>query len=76
MAVFIIVVASVAALASGSPASSESPATLPERAPVLGFHTYPSAAVCAEAVARLPSRPDMRFVCLPVEVPDGLPDAY
>lgn len=76
MPVFIIVVASVAALASGSPVSAEVPVIQPDRAPAAGFQLYPSAAACEAAAARLPPRPDSRFVCLPVELPDGLPNAY
>lgn len=76
MAVFIIVAASVAALASASPASPAPPVIQPAGMTAAGFQTYPSAAACEAATARLPSRPGSRFVCLPVELPDGLPDAY
>jgi len=76
MAVFIIVAASVATLASAMPVSPVTPAIQPDEVSIAGFRTYSSAAACQAAAARLPSRPNSRFVCLPVEVPDGLPDAY
>lgn len=65
---FVIVVATLAAVASGGSAG-----TVPDRLPTLGFQTYPSLAACEEAVTRNEARPGTRLVCLPIEPPPGTP---
>jgi hypothetical protein len=65
MADFVIVVATLAAVASG--AVQPGRGAVPDKLPVLGFQTYPSLEACEEAAASNPARPGTRLVCLPIE---------
>ena len=65
---FVIVVATLAAVASGGGAG-----TVPDRLPTLGFQTYPSLAACEDAVTHNAARPGTRLVCLPIEPPPETP---
>lgn len=66
---FVIVVATLAAVASGGGSTG----TVPDRLPTLGFQTYPSLAACEDAVAHNEARPGTRLVCLPIEPAPGTP---
>lgn len=73
MADFVIVVATLAGLASASPATP----VIPSAAPTVGFRTYATAETCEEAITHLVVRPGTRMVCLPVEPQLGeLASAY
>ena len=67
MADFVIVVATLAKLASA--AAPDPSASALEQTPTLGFKTYSSIEACEDAVASNVARPGTRLVCLPVEVP-------
>jgi hypothetical protein len=69
MADFIIIVATLAAIAS--PSSPEAPGAGLGHAPTLGFHLYPSLEACAAAVSENTVPPGSRLVCVPVEPPPG-----
>jgi hypothetical protein len=76
MSDFVIVAATLAALATASP-QQPLEAVVPQNAPTVGFKLYQDIASCEAAVARLTARPGMRLVCLPVETSDtALATAY
>ena len=66
MADFVIVVATMAAVASGAATGP-----VPDRLPTLGFKTYPSLEACEAAAAENRPQPGTRLVCLPIEPPPG-----
>ncbi len=73
---FVIVVATMAALASPAAAPGTSP-PVPMNAPTLGFHTYADLAACERAVTAATAAAGTRLVCLPVESVNGeLASAY
>ncbi len=86
MADFVIVIASVAALAAPAMPGSAAPApassgaaaaSVPLNAPTVGFRTYPDAGSCEQATAALVAPCGARLVCLPVEPHAGdLASAY
>ena len=59
---FVIVIATVAALASPGGTAS-----VPLNAPTVGFRTYPDVAACERAVGSLVAPAGARLVCLPIE---------
>ncbi|MBV1799328.1 hypothetical protein [Siccirubricoccus sp. G192] len=72
---FVIVVATIAAIASASPVGPG--AAVPDRQPTVGFKTYQSLEACEQAAAGLRAPPASRLVCLPIELPQGgLASAY
>lgn len=68
MADFVIVVATLAAVASGGHGG-----VMPDRLPTLGFQTYQSLEACEDAAARNEARPGTRLVCLPIDPPSATP---
>ena len=69
MADFIIIVATMAAIAStGAP---EAPGAGLGQAPMPGFHLYTSLEACAAAASRATAPPGSRLVCVPAEAPLG-----
>lgn len=87
---FVVVIATVAMLASPPPATGASataasgaPAVAPRAAPAplnvptVGFRTYTDAASCEQATAAVAAPAGTRFVCVPVEPANGeLASAY
>jgi hypothetical protein len=75
MADFVIVVATIAAVASASPVSPG--AAVPDRQLTVGFKTYQSLEDCEQAATALRVPPASRLICVPVELPQGgLANAY
>lgn len=64
---FVIVVATMAAVASGGLGGA-----VPDRLPILGFQTYPSLDACETAVSHNEAAPGTRLVCLPIEPAPGV----
>lgn len=74
---FVIVMATLAGIASAGPAAPGAAPAVPGNAPTVGFRTYPSIEACEEAITHLVARPGTRLVCLPVEPQLGeLSSAY
>ncbi|MDO9710215.1 hypothetical protein [Paracraurococcus lichenis] len=70
---FVIVVATLAALAAPGPV----PAKVPLDAPTIGFRLYGDLAACERAVAAAVAPAGRRLVCLPVAAPETeLANAY